>query len=525
MLLNKIFFLFFLLYFAEVACAQSGAFINDKFTWEGALTGNKAIWKADDTLNVYKNVNGVDVKVTLKDSFKMNTTTTNQSEFNDFTKTNTFFRWGNFALQIKSSAHKQPVCLEFEFSKPVYLNKFGIWDIDMLQSSVNLASTYQDSIHVFASNVSGAVPLSITNIGTLPTYTVSGQQVKANFAAGVNGDVSHNDPNGAILISSPTPIEKFTICYANGFEDDGISNSHAIKFPDFEYAELVGLIEGVVFEDITNIPLSSSLVRLIDENGDPVYNKLGNLMETMTGPDGSYYFPYLTIGKYKVVQNNPPGYESVRDIDILNDNNISVELSVSNILSQNNDFFEKLAAPLPVGLTDLSLYEIRENTYRLSWRTYAEINNNYYTISISEDGIRFKTSGFVKGLNKSGHEYYFDFTDIHSSKVYVKLSQTDFDGRSNDLGIREIITEISADKIQIFPNPVQDVLQIKWNDNSEPVSYYSIADINGKILKRNDVSKRKGTLSIDLQDISAGIYTLILNKPNGTTSSYKIIKQ
>jgi len=172
------------------------------------------------------------------------------------------------------------------------------------------------------------VPLSITNIGTLPTYTVSGQQVKANFAAGVNGDVSHNDPNGAILISSPTPIEKFTICYANGFEDDGISNSHAIKFPDFEYAELVGLIEGVVFEDITNIPLSSSLVRLIDENGDPVYNKLGNLMETMTGPDGSYYFPYLTIGKYKVVQNNPPGYESVRDIDILNDNKISVELSV-----------------------------------------------------------------------------------------------------------------------------------------------------------------------------------------------------
>ena len=508
----------------EVGKSQSGPYINGKFTWEGAFTGNKAIWKADDTLNVYKNVNGVDLKVTLKDPFKMNTTTKNLSEFNDFTKTNTFFGWGNFALQIKSTAHKQPVCLEFEFSKPVYLNKFGIWDIDMLQSGVNVASTYQDSIHVFASNAAGVVPLSFTNLSAFPTYTIQGQQIKANFVAGVNGDVSHNDPNGAILLSSSTPLEKFTLCYANGFEDDGTSNSHAIKIPEFEYAELVGLIEGVVFEDITNIPLSGSLVKLIDENGSPVYNKLGNLMETLTGPDGSYYFPYLPIGKYTVVQNNPPGYESIRDIDITNDNSISVELNVSNIMSQNNDFFEKLAAPLPVILTEMSLYNVREDTYRLSWKVDSEINNDFYTISLSEDGIRFKTLGFVKGLNKNGNDYYFDFTEINKSRIYIKLSQTDFDGRSQDLGIREISNE-KADEIIIFPNPVNEVVKIYWNDDTGSFSHYSILDINGKTAKNNVINNNISPLSIDLRDVASGTYALTLYKPNGIIKSYTIIKQ
>lgn len=509
----------------EVGKSQSGPYINGKFTWEGSLTGNKAIWKADDTLNVYKNVNGVDLYVTLKDPFKMNTTTKNLSEFNDFTKTNTFFGWGNFALQIKSTTHKQPVCLEFEFSKPVYLNKFGIWDIDMLQSGVNVASTYQDSIHVFASNAAGVVPLSFTNLGALPTYTIQGQQIKANYAVGVNGDVSHNDPNGAILISSLTPLEKFTLCYDNGFEDDGTSNSHAIKIPEFEFAELIGLISGVIYEDITNIPLSGSLVRLIDEDGDPVHNKLGNLMETMTGPDGSYYFPYLPMGKYTVLQTNPVGYESVRDIDILNDNNISVELGVSNIVSLNNDFFEKLAAPLPVSLTELSLYKVREDDYRLSWKVDSEINNDFYTISLSEDGIRFKTIGFVKGLNKNGNDYNFDFTELNKSRIYVKLSQTDLDGKSQELGIRQIVIEKTKDEILIFPNPAKDVLQILWNEDRETFSNYSISDINGKTVKINNIHDNLSPITIDLRDLASCTYALTLYKPNGISKSYTIIKQ
>jgi Secretion system C-terminal sorting domain len=524
MLINKLFLVLFVFSFTKIVNGQSGPYINTKFTWEGAFSGIKAKWNADDTLNVYKDVNGVDVKVKLKDPMKMNTTTTSLSEFNDFTKTNTFFGRGSFALQIKSNAPKQAVCLEFEFSKPIYLNKFNIWDIDMLQAGTNLASTYQDSIHVFASNNNGAVPLKIAKLDSMPTYTIVGQQIKANFMEGVDGDVSHNNPKAAILITCTTPIQKFTICHSNGSEDDGLSNSHAIKITDFEYAELVGLIEGVVFEDITNIPISGSLVSLMDEQGNPVYNKQGNLMETMTGPDGSYYFPYLPIGKYTVVQSNPPGYESVRDIDITNDNRISVDLGMSNIISQNNDFFEKLGTPLPVNLTEMSFFTVGEDAYRLSWKVDAEINNDFYTVSLSDDGIRFKTLGFVKGLNREGNDYYFDFVEISKSVLYVKLTQTDFDGRSKELGIREI-TNDKADEILIFPNPVHDVVKIYWNDYNESFSHYTITDINGKIAKINDINDNISPINVDLRDVASGTYVLTLSKSNGISKSYTIIKQ
>ena len=524
MLLKKWFLIFIISYIAHETNSQSGPYINGKFTWEGAFTDNKAVWNADDTLNLYNNVNGVDVKVWLKDPLKINTTTKNKSEFNDFTKTNTFFGWGSLAYQITSTTKKQAACLEFGFSKPIFLNKFAIWDIDMLQSSPVQASTYQDSIHVFASNVSGNVPLDIDALGTIPTFTIAGQQIKADFKPGVNGDVTYNDPNGAILISSSTPVEKFTICYANGFEDDGISNSHAIKIPEFEFAELVGLIEGTVFEDITNKPLGGSVIMLEDENGSPVYNKSGQLMEITTGSDGKYYFPYLTINKYKVVQINPTGYESVRDKDVINDNIIEVLLDAENYVSQNNDFFEKLASPLPVLLSEFGVKKIRENAYRVYWKAESEINNDFYEISLSEDGEKFLTESVIKGRNTPGFEYFFDIFDIKKSKVFVKLSQTDFDGRKSDLGIRELTDIRNTGEIIIFPNPVKDIFQIRWNEDQDSFSGFTISDINGKVVKRRDIGFFKGPLNIDIADIPDGTYTITFNQ-TGKPRSFIIIKQ
>jgi hypothetical protein len=172
----------------------------------------------------------------------------------------------------------------------------------------------------------------------------------------------------------------------------------------------------------------------------------------------------------------------------------------------------------------LSLYKVREDDYRLSWKVDSEINNDFYTISLSEDGIRFKTLGFVKGLNKNGNDYNFDFTELNKSRIFVKLSQTDFDGRLQDLGIREISNE-KADEILIFPNPVNDVVKIYWNDVSGSFSHYSITDINGKTAKINNIHDNISPKTIDLRDVASGTYALTLYKPNGISKSYTIIKQ
>lgn len=207
-----------------------------KFTWEGAVSGNKAVWGADDTQNTYSiSANNLNVKVSILDPFGQNTTTTHMSEYGDYTKTNTFYGSGNLAFQITSTTFGQAVCLKFEFDKAIFLRDFKIYDIDMKQDGGIALNTFQDSVSLIAKREGVNTPLIITPMSSSPIYTINGQQIKANYLAGINGDVDYNDLRGAISVSSPTPITEFAIYYSNGSQDEGLSNSHAIKISEFDY--------------------------------------------------------------------------------------------------------------------------------------------------------------------------------------------------------------------------------------------------------------------------------------------------
>ena len=209
---------------------------NYKFTWEGAMTGIKAVWKEDDTSNTYVIPDqDVAVKVSIIDPFKQNTTNTNLSEYGDCTKTNSFYGSGNLAFQITSEASGQPVCLKFEFDKAIYLRNFKIYDIDLKQNISYQPSSFQDSIMLVAKRNGADIPLTIDHMSESHIYTIYGQAVKADFIAGVNNDLNYNDVRAAISVSSAAPLTEFALYFSNGSEDDGMSNSQALKIPGFDF--------------------------------------------------------------------------------------------------------------------------------------------------------------------------------------------------------------------------------------------------------------------------------------------------
>jgi hypothetical protein len=495
------------------------------FTWEGANSGNKAIWKPDDKSNNYI-LNGVNVQISLKDSLGLNTTTTNPSEFNDFTKTNTFYGRANLALQIKSQTTRQPVCLEFEFSHPVVLKKFNVFDIDMLQSGTHLPSTYQDSVHFSAFDLNGEVPLTLSYLSASPSYTIYGQSAKANYIAGVNGDIGHTNLSGGVLVTSSLPISKFILCYANGSEDDGNSNSHAIKIMGFEYQEALGRIEGTVYDVDTNLPLAGSELTLVDYNtGNEITNKAGENMKVITTSDGHYIFPLLPLGKYRILQINPLGYTSHSDIDGTNDNIIVADIDVNHPVSLDNDFYEVMFSPLPVKISAIDLYALHNQEYRLSWTAEQELNNDFYEISISHDGINYKTLGKVNAINESHTTYSFDFTlDSKSNKAYVRLAQYDIDGAYTILGVKTIVSKIDGDTFTFAPNPFSENGNIVFNENNENYTSYQIYDALGKIMQTSFIPTGITQHTLHLTDLSDGLYFLVLQGIN-TTKSLKIVKK
>lgn len=477
-----------------------------QFTWEGATTSNKAIWKDRDSFNVYT-VGGVDVTVALSDPWKINTSSSQMSEFNDFTKTNTFFGRGSLAFQVLSTQKNQAACLNFNFSKPIYLNQFQVWDIDMLQTGTNPLATYQDSIFMMAFDGSDPTALQIKKLSDSTTFTIQGQSVKAKYVANTNGNVSHTNIIGAIDASATSPMTSFRLCYANGSEDEGLSNSHAIRVPGFQFTEVLGSIEGLVLEEGSQIPLPGALLTLLDKDGQLVVNKLGQIMQATTAQDGRYFFDQLPLATYKVVQVNPAGYNSVRDIDEINDNEILVSINTQNQHSVNNNFIEVLGAPLPIELTELYVENIQDQKYRLIWNTSVELNRHYFEVFLADASFDFKAIGKVFTKNHRTNSYQFEFENAIIGTSYVRLVQYDLDGSAHECGIVTIQQKPNLE-FDIKPNPTSEFLSVYWQQPIPDVKY-QIFDQQGKLTLTGKLQTNEGIMTtIDLRDIKPGQYYL-----------------
>ncbi len=59
--------------------------------------------------------------------------------------------------------------------------------------------------------------------------------------------------------------------------------------------------------------------------------------EVKSNKEGNYLFEDITPGHYVIVESDPKGFDSIRDVDGENDNNISVTLSTKDIVGQNFD--------------------------------------------------------------------------------------------------------------------------------------------------------------------------------------------
>lgn len=80
------------------------------------------------------------------------------------------------------------------------------------------------------------------------------------------------------------------------------------------------------------------------------------------------------------------------------------------------------------------------------------------------------------------------------------------------------VSDVKADsKIQIFPNPVADVIRISGIDNGQSVQIYNMA---GQLVK-SEVFDNK----INVSQLTSGIYLLKINTKNFQTHEFKFVKK
>jgi hypothetical protein len=89
------------------------------------------------------------------------------------------------------------------------------------------------------------------------------------------------------------------------------------------------------------------------------------------------------------------------------------------------------------------------------------------------------------------------------------------------------ITDITDNKIKnmdikLYPNPTSSILNIELNDIQKE-KYYSLTDINGKLLFKDKILNM--TESLDISNLLSGVYILKLTTNAQIIKSYKIIKK
>jgi hypothetical protein len=183
--------------------------------------------------------------------------------------------------------------------------------------------------------------------------------------------------------------------------------------------------------------------------------------------------------------------------------------------------------PLPVEL--LSFTGRASGTVNiLEWITATELNNDFFTVERSKDGIQFEEIAMVDGAGNSTSATEYSATDKYPFAVtYYRLRQNDFDGSftfSEIIAVQNKTNKLSI--TNIHPNPTTGKFEFEiWADVESKVTV-AISDEVGRILKQDPVFLTQGfnRLQSDLREFSNGIYYMTLTGETEHSIVRKIIR-
>lgn len=188
--------------------------------------------------------------------------------------------------------------------------------------------------------------------------------------------------------------------------------------------------------------------------------------------------------------------------------------------------------PLPIQLINFEAKMNKLGIVDIKWATATEINNDYFAVERSKDGINFEEIRTVKGAGNSSRTLHYTSKDGKPLKgiSYYRLKQTDFDGTSSHSAIVSVnnsgfttMGEVIGN-INIYPNPVAIggfLNIISNNETALKVALYEAA--TGKKVAEALIDAKNSAINIG-DNYSAGVYLLKVISDTGV-KTHRIMVQ
>lgn len=158
--------------------------------------------------------------------------------------------------------------------------------------------------------------------------------------------------------------------------------------------------------------------------------------------------------------------------------------------------------PLPI---ELIKFEVSCNSESIifNWSTLSELNNDYFVIEYSRDGIKFEEISTHDGAGNSNILINYEeilLNDLYEESYY-RLRQVDFNGESSYSDVK--IIDCNTNKIIIYPNPSDGLISVKGVDKNVLIEIF---DGRGSMIYQSYLSSSNSVF--DLRAFASGVYTL-----------------
>lgn len=185
-----------------------------------------------------------------------------------------------------------------------------------------------------------------------------------------------------------------------------------------------------------------------------------------------------------------------------------------------DDAFDCTVNALPIELADFS-GEWEDKNARLRWSTYTELNNDYFQLERSSDGLHFVPVTRVDGAGTTAEPQRYTWLDTEIARLpgehfYYRLRQVDFDGKEN-LSHMIVFTRDPSEGLttkeglySVLPNPTTGRFQLHFDGKPEAMGDATarLYASDGRLISQTPLTE--STTDFDLSNAAPGSYWIAI---------------
>lgn len=167
---------------------------------------------------------------------------------------------------------------------------------------------------------------------------------------------------------------------------------------------------------------------------------------------------------------------------------------------------------------------------QLLWNTATEINNDYFTLERSKDGITFEVIGTVQSQGNSIMVQSYEFLDktAPAGISYYRLSDTDFNGvrtyAGNIVSLNRNVSGLTI--VQINPVPAQDRVNVTFSASGNESMTLQLFNVAGQLVHTQEIETTNGLnqLQLDVNAYPDGMYLISLQSASGIVTAKLVVE-